>query len=81
VFHLISLLADEMAPGLGYSRADGTERPSETVVESGAWKRYALQAISLWGVHFLPVDLLPVDLIEVTARSCRPAAIARIEDG
>ena len=50
-------------------------------MESEIWKHYALQAISLCGADFLPVDLLPVDLIEMTARSCRPAAIARIEDG
>ena len=57
------------------------DRPSEMVVESETWKYYALQAISLLGADFLPVDPLPVNLIEMTARSCRPAAIARIEDG
>jgi hypothetical protein len=36
-------------------------------VESETWKRYALQAISLWGADFLPVDPLPVGLIEMTA--------------
>jgi hypothetical protein len=40
-----------------------------------------LQAISLCGAEFPPVDLSPVDLIEMTARSCRAAAIARIKDG
>ena len=30
---------------------------------------------------FCPLTCLPVDLIEMTARWCRPAAIARIEDG
>jgi hypothetical protein len=49
-------------------------------VESETWKRYALQAISLSGADFLPVDVLLVDLIEMTKRSCRPAAIARIEE-
>jgi hypothetical protein len=91
----MSLLGDDVTPGwatrVGQHKATLNrailtavwygERPSETVVESVTRNCYALQAISLWGDDFLPVDLLPVDLNEMAARSCRTAAIATIEDG
>lgn len=94
VLHLISLLGDDATPGwathVRTAQSDAQPRIRTAVfvgrkalgevVESEAWKCYALQAISLCGAEFLPVDPLPVDPIEMTARSCRPAATTRIED-
>jgi hypothetical protein len=36
-------------------------------VESETWKRYALQAISLWGADFCPLACCPSTSFEMTA--------------
>jgi hypothetical protein len=59
--HLISLLGDDVASGWA-----ARVRTAE-VVESETWKRYALQAISLWGADFCPLACCPSTSFEMTA--------------